>query len=70
MHGSINVLFWGCNTLPKPFNTTAFRAVAQCPARLSLAMSLSGTSRSAAFPEEVVVLEYTNYLLANIASMF
>ena len=70
MHGSLNILFWGCNALPKPFITITFRAVAQYPERLSLAMSHSGTSRSAASPEEVAVLKYTNYLFADIARTF
>lgn len=45
-------------------------AVAQYPVKLSFAMSCSGTSRSAATPEQVAVLKRTNYLFANRASMF
>lgn len=70
MQGSLNIFFWGCSALPKPFITTTFRAVAQYPERLSLAMSHSGPSRSAVSPEEVAVLKYTNYLFANTASTF
>lgn len=70
MRGSVNILFWGCNALPRPFITTALGAVAQYPERLSLAVSHAGASRSAASPEEVAVLKYTNYLFANVASAF
>jgi len=70
MHGSLYILFWGCNTFPKPFITTAFGAVAQYPERLSLAMSCFDISRSTASPEEVEVLKYTNYLFAKVVSAF
>lgn len=54
----LNISYGGCSALPEPFLTPVPRAVARYPEMLAFAVSRSGTSMSAASPEEVVALQW------------